>query len=151
MLNLFSTCFLIVVSMFQTGLVVYLDELHGLSPIPCDTVAIFVYTDQLSCHCVFISCHCAIAINYLAIVLLLCTEDDNSCYRNVCKMSVVSFALAVVFIISVFIYSNFYRQSVPSLHDGFPHCFFLLPESYETIDHNLPGFDWMQCLVAFDA
>jgi len=29
---------------------------------------------------------------------LLCTEDDNSCYRNVCKMSVVSFALAVVFI-----------------------------------------------------
>jgi len=30
--------------------------------------------------------------------LLLCTEDDNSCYRNVCKMSVVSFALAVVFI-----------------------------------------------------
>jgi len=32
---------------------------------------------------------------------LLCTEDDNSCYRNVCKMSVVSFALAVVFIISI--------------------------------------------------
>jgi len=32
-------------------------------------------------------------------VTLLCTEDDNSCYRNVCKMSVVSFALAVVFII----------------------------------------------------
>jgi len=30
---------------------------------------------------------------------LLCTEDDNSCYRNVCKMSVVSFALAIVFII----------------------------------------------------
>jgi len=29
---------------------------------------------------------------------LLCTEDDNSCYRNVCKMSVTSFALAVVFI-----------------------------------------------------
>jgi len=32
---------------------------------------------------------------------LLCTEGDNSCYRNVCKMSVVSFALAVVFIITV--------------------------------------------------
>ena len=31
-------------------------------------------------------------------VLLLCTEDDNSSYRNVCKMSVVSFALAVIFI-----------------------------------------------------
>jgi len=34
---------------------------------------------------------------------LLCTEDDNSCYRNVCKMSVVSFALAVVFIINSFL------------------------------------------------
>jgi len=32
---------------------------------------------------------------------LLCTEDDNSCYQNVCKMSVVSFALAVVFIITL--------------------------------------------------
>jgi len=28
-------------------------------------------------------------------------NDDNSCYRNVCKMSVVSFALAVVFIIRI--------------------------------------------------
>jgi len=35
-------------------------------------------------------------------VLLLCTEDDNSSYRNVCKMSVVSFALAVKFIIRQF-------------------------------------------------
>jgi len=33
---------------------------------------------------------------------LLCTEDDNSSYRNVCKMSVVSFALAVIFIIRNF-------------------------------------------------
>ena len=40
-------------------------------------------------------------------VLLLCTEDDNSCYRNVCKMSVVSFALAVVFIIRLFSTSAF--------------------------------------------
>ena len=39
--------------------------------------------------------------------LLLCTEDDNSCYRNVCKMSVVSFALAVVFIIRLFSTSAF--------------------------------------------
>jgi len=40
---------------------------------------------------------------------LLCTEDDNSCYRNVCKMSVVSFALAVVFIIKLdtsFVFHN---------------------------------------------
>ena len=36
--------------------------------------------------------------------ILLCTEDDNSCYRNVCKMSVVSFALAVVFIIILLCY-----------------------------------------------
>ena len=39
------------------------------------------------------------AIHGQSFKLLLCTEDDNSCYRNVCKMSVVSFALAVVFII----------------------------------------------------
>ena len=39
--------------------------------------------------------------------LLLCTEDDNSCYRNGCKMSVVSFALAVVFIIRLFSTSAF--------------------------------------------
>ena len=39
--------------------------------------------------------------------LLLCTEDDNSYYRNVCKMSVVSFALAVVFIIRLFSTSAF--------------------------------------------
>ena len=38
---------------------------------------------------------------------LLCTEDDNSCYRNVCKMSVVSFALAVVLIIRLFSTSAF--------------------------------------------
>jgi len=38
---------------------------------------------------------------------LLCTEDDNSCYRNVCKMSVVSFALAVVFImVNLYFCSN---------------------------------------------
>ena len=37
----------------------------------------------------------------------ICTEDDNSCYRNVCKMSVVSFALAVVFIIRLFSTSAF--------------------------------------------
>jgi len=40
-------------------------------------------------------------------VLLLCTEDDNSSYRNVCKMAVVSFALAVIFIIRLFITSVF--------------------------------------------
>ena len=40
-------------------------------------------------------------------VLLLCTEDDNSSYRNVCKMSVVSFVLAVIFIIRLFSTSVF--------------------------------------------
>ena len=33
--------------------------------------------------------------------------DDNSSYRNVCKMSVVSFALAVIFIIRLFSTSVF--------------------------------------------
>jgi len=31
-----------------------LDDLHGVSPFPCDTVTILVYPDQFSCHCVFI-------------------------------------------------------------------------------------------------
>jgi len=44
--------------------------------------------------------------SYIA-VILLCTEDDNSSYRNVCKMSVVSFALAVIFIIRLFSTSVF--------------------------------------------
>jgi len=40
-------------------------------------------------------------------VLLLCTDDDNRSYRNVCNMSFVSFALAVIFIIRLFITSAF--------------------------------------------
>ena len=32
----------------------WLDERHGLSPILYNTAPIFVYTDQLLCHCVFI-------------------------------------------------------------------------------------------------
>jgi len=43
--------------------------------------------------------------------VLLCTEDDNSCYRNVCKMSVVSFALAVVFIIRLRVYCGGYGSA----------------------------------------
>ena len=38
-------------------------------------------------------------VSITTVIILLCTEDDNSCYQNICKMSVVSFALAVVFII----------------------------------------------------
>jgi len=30
------------------------DDRHGLSPILYDTAPIFIYTDQLLCHCVFI-------------------------------------------------------------------------------------------------
>jgi len=47
------------------------------------------------------------------------SKDDNSCYRNVCKMSVVSFALAVVFIIRLFSTSAF---RVPKLHSIFDIC-----------------------------
>ena len=32
----------------------WLDDLHGLSPILYDAAPLFVYTDQLLCHCVFI-------------------------------------------------------------------------------------------------
>jgi len=31
---------------------------------------------------------------------LQCTDDDNRSYRNVCNMSLISFSLAVIFIIS---------------------------------------------------
>jgi len=30
----------------------WLDDRHGLSPILYDTAPLFVYTDQLLCHCV---------------------------------------------------------------------------------------------------
>jgi len=40
-------------------------------------------------------------------VVVLLQKQGNSCYRNVCKMSVVSFALAVVFIIRLFSTSAF--------------------------------------------
>jgi len=30
------------------------DDRHGLSPILCDTAPLFVYTDQLLCHCILI-------------------------------------------------------------------------------------------------
>ena len=45
-------------------------------------------------------------------VLLLCTDDDNRSYRNVCNMSFVSFSLAVVFITRLFSTSAF---RVPNL------------------------------------
>jgi len=52
-------------------------------------------------------------------VLLLCTEDDNSCYRNVCKMSVVSFALAVVFIIMDRILEQKKKPNDPECEDQY--------------------------------
>jgi len=47
--------------------------------------------------------------------LLLCTEDDNSSCRNVCKMSVVSFALAVIFIIRLFSTSVFRVPNIQNI------------------------------------
>jgi len=38
---------------------------------------------------------------------VVCTDDDNRSYRNVCNMSFVSFALAVTFIIRLFSTSVF--------------------------------------------
>jgi len=48
--------------------------------------------------------------------LLLCTEDDNNSYRNVCKMSVVSFALAVIFIISPNFAATYARSTFLELY-----------------------------------
>jgi len=33
---------------------------------------------------------------------LQCTDDDNRSYRNICNMSLISFSLAVIFIIKLF-------------------------------------------------
>jgi len=38
---------------------------------------------------------------------LQCTGDDNRSYRNVCNMSLISFSLAVIFIIRLFSTSAF--------------------------------------------
>jgi len=38
---------------------------------------------------------------------LQCSDDDNRSYRNVCKMSFISFPLAVIFIIRLFSTSAF--------------------------------------------
>ena len=32
----------------------FANDRHGLSPILCDTAPLFVYTDQLLCHCILI-------------------------------------------------------------------------------------------------
>ena len=47
-------------------------------------------------------------------VLLLCTDDDNRSYRNVCSMPFLSFALAVIFIIRLFSTSAFRVTSASS-------------------------------------
>jgi len=38
------------------GLVTTVDGRHGLSPILCDTMTVFVYVDQFSCRCIFVYC-----------------------------------------------------------------------------------------------
>ena len=70
---------------------------------------------------------------------LLCTEDDNSCYRNVCKMSVVSFALAVVFLMTRFCTLNrltkILMRSISNVHAGrrFPTPILKYQENERTI------------------
>jgi len=46
------------------------------------------YVGIYNSHCYYYRRGVCVHI-YLKLPLLLCTEDDNSCYRNVCKMSVV--------------------------------------------------------------
>ena len=48
-----------------------------------------------------------ITCSKITAVLLLCTDDDNRRYRNVCNMSFVSFAFATIFIIRLFSTSTF--------------------------------------------
>ena len=51
-------------------------------------------------------------------VLLLCTDDDNRSYRNVCSMPFLSFALAVIFIIRLFSTSAFRVPKLIGSHFG---------------------------------
>ena len=49
------------------------------------------------------------------IPVIILSEDDNRSYRNVCNLSFVSIAMAVIFIIRLFSTSAF---RVPKLIDG---------------------------------
>jgi len=77
---------------------------------------LFLMTEEYSCFvCSWTCC--------LELPVLLCTEDDNSCYRNVCKMSVVSFALAVVFIIMPVLWSSKTFLKYKRLNDALASLF----------------------------
>ena len=63
--------------------------------------AFFIFLQRFSPEWPISSC------SKITAVLLLCTDDDNRSYRNVCNTSFVSFALAVIFIIRLFSTSAF--------------------------------------------
>jgi len=50
----------------------WLDDRHGLSPILYDTAPLFVYIDQLLCHCVFICSNVRQRLAYCMRLLLWC-------------------------------------------------------------------------------
>jgi len=76
------------------------DDCHGLSPILYDTAPLFIYTDQLLCHCVFICSNVRYWLVYCMRWLLWCFCLLAESYETIHH-----------YLISVFL-SNF-KMSIP--------------------------------------
>ena len=74
--------------------VMWLRMLRATTSLPKQPFAFFIFLQRFSPGWPIGTC------SKITAVLLLCIDDDNRSYRNVCNMSFVSFALAVIFITS---------------------------------------------------
>ena len=72
--------------------VMWLRMLRATTSLPKQPFAFFIFLQRFSPEWPIRAC------SKITAVLLLCTDDDNRSYRNVCNMSFVSFAFAVIFI-----------------------------------------------------
>ena len=76
--------------------VMWLRVHRATTPVPKQPFALFIFLQRFSPEWPIRTC------SKITAVLLLCTDDDNRSYRNVCNMSFLSFALAVIFIIMAY-------------------------------------------------
>ena len=81
--------------------VMWLRVHRATTPVPKQPFALFIFLQRFSPEWPIRTC------SKITAVLLQCTDDDNRSYRNVCYMSFVSIALAVIFIIRLFSTSVF--------------------------------------------
>jgi len=70
----------------------WLRMLRATTSLPKQSFAFFIFLQRFSPEWPIRTCSKTTAVQ------LLCTDDDNRSYRNVCNMSFVSFSLAVIFI-----------------------------------------------------